>query len=123
MGLDTNKGARRFYVAHFKAAFYQDRLGFEPYAYKGLETGSRDKVFEVAALTREGREIPVAISLGTLDSPSGRLTVTIARDVSIRVADDHKRDRRALSAQLLLCAHLCVKRFGNEVPDNSCCHP
>jgi PAS domain S-box-containing protein len=59
---------------------------------------------EVAALTREGREIPVAISLGTLDSPSGRLTVTIARDVSIRVADDHKRDRRALSAQLLLCA-------------------
>ncbi|MDH4013917.1 MAG: PAS domain S-box protein, partial [Chromatiales bacterium] len=59
---------------------------------------------EVAALTREGREIPVAISLGTLDSPSGRLTVTIARDVSSRVADDHERDRRALSAQLLLCA-------------------
>ena len=59
---------------------------------------------EVAALTREGREIPVAISLGALDSPSGRLTVTIARDVSSRVADDHERDRRALSAQLLLCA-------------------
>ena len=34
------------YVSNAKQAshFYQNALGFQPIAYKGLETGSRDKV-------------------------------------------------------------------------------
>ncbi len=59
---------------------------------------------EVAALTRQGEEIPVAISLSRMQSSAGELVVTAVRDVSNRVADDKERDRRALSAQLLLCA-------------------
>ncbi len=87
-----------------------------PARYRGGHPRLRDEYYdrpstrdlrrgrELIAVTRAGEEVSVAISLSQIDSPEGPLTVTAIRDVRTLVAEDQERARRALSAQLLLCA-------------------
>jgi 4-hydroxyphenylpyruvate dioxygenase len=79
-----------FYVSNAKqiAAYYVLRLGFEYYAYKGLETGSR----EVATWVVRQNDIVLAFSSPLVPVPSDlgkRILITgdAVKDVAFRVAD------------------------------------
>ena len=72
------------------AAFYQDRFGFEPVAYKGLETGSRDKTCYVL---RQGKVVLVLETPMIPDHPHNAHLIKhgdAVKDIAYWVSDAKK---------------------------------